>query len=288
MIGKTRQQIAAAVITTSGATTEQIFDAAAGRARGVLKSVPNAGNFRHARRSPAPELRHCIAHYWLVSWDLRGCGPHFAETLPHPNVHAIFEPSGSTVAGVHTTKFSRRLEGCSHAFGVKFTPGGFRAFLDVPVSSLADRTVPIREIFGREIDTLDAILTASDDEQVSMPALNDFFSARVPVIDDSATLAASLVSHILSEPEIRTVDDLAARARLGKRSLQRLFNEYVGVSPKWVIRRYRLHELVERIHSGDTPDFAQLALDLGYFDQAHLINDFRSLVGYSPAQYLRR
>ena len=92
----------------------------------------------------------------------------------------------------------------------------------------------------------------------------------------------------MSESDIRTVDDLSARARLGKRSLQRLFNEYVGVSPKWVIRRYRLHELLERVHSGAEPDYAQLALELGYYDQAHLINDFRSIVGYSPGLYHAR
>jgi AraC-like DNA-binding protein len=296
MIGKTRHQsdaipavkpFAAPAVKPLEAKDE-VFDPAAGPARGVLQSPPSAGQFRHVRRSPAPELAHCIAHYWFVSWDLRGLDPHIAETLPHPNVHAIFEPAGSTVAGVHTAKFSRRLEGRSHAFGVKFTPGGFRAFLNAPVSSLADRTVPVREIFGNEIDLLDAILSISEDEEASIATANRFFSARIPAVDDSAVLAAVLVDRILSEPDIRTVDDLSARARLGKRSLQRLFNEYVGVSPKWVIRRYRLHELLERVHSGAEPDYAQLALELGYYDQAHLINDFRSIVGYSPTQYQGR
>ena len=285
MIGKTRHH--SEVI--AAATAEQVFDQAAGPARGVLQSPPSAGQFRHVRRSPARELAHCIAHYWFVSWDLRGLDPHVAETLPHPNVHAIFEAAGSTVAGVHTAKFSRRLEGRSHAFGVKFTPGGFRSFLNAPVSSLADRTVPVREIFGSEVDALDAIVTTSDDnEEISIAAANDFFSANVPPADASATLAAELVNRILAEPDIKTVDDLSARARLGKRSLQRLFSEYVGVSPKWVIRRYRLHELLERVHSGAEPDYAQLALELGYYDQAHLINDFRSIVGYSPGLYQAR
>jgi AraC-like DNA-binding protein len=275
-IGETRQ--------TEGAI-QQNYDSTAGPARGILKSVPPAGRFRHVRNSPPPELAHCIAHYWFVSWDLRGLEPYAPETLPHPNIHAVFEPGGSTVAGVHIAKFTRRLEGCSHVFGIKFTPGGFRAFLDAPVSSLADRTVPVREVFGCEIDAPDAILTASEDEEVSIAAANDFFSARIPRPDESAALAAKLVNRILSEPDIRTVDDLASCAGIGKRSLQRLFNEYVGASPKWVIRRYRLHELVERFNEGEQPDYAQLALELGYFDQAHLINDFRSIVGYSPQQY---
>src|SRR5579862_4021441 len=128
MIGKTRHPRETLSAAKPEATVQQVYDAAAGPPRGILQTQPVAGQFRHARRSPSPELAHCIAHYWFVSWDLRGLEPYIAETLPHPNVHAIFEPSGSTVAGVHTAKFSRRLEGRSHTFGVKFTPGGFRAF----------------------------------------------------------------------------------------------------------------------------------------------------------------
>ena len=76
----------------------------------------------------------------------------------------------------------------------------------------------------------------------------------------------------------------AARAGIGKRSLQRLFNEYVGASPKWVIRRCRLHEALERLHAG-VVDVAGLAAELGYFDQAHLIQDFKTIVGVTPGQY---
>lgn len=264
---------------------EQVFDPAAGPARGVLKSAATEGQFRHARRSPPPELAHIIAHFWLVSWDLRGLAPHTAETLPHPNAHAVFEPGGSTVAGVHTAKFSRVLKGRSHAFGVKFTPGSLRPFLNAPVSSLTDRTVPVRQVFGSESDALETILVSTDDESTLTAAASDFFRARIPPPDENLPLAARLVNRILSEPDLLTVDDLAVRTGLGKRSLQRLFSEYVGVTPRWVIRRYRLHELVERFNSGERPDYAQLAVELGYFDQAHLINDFRSIAGYTPSRY---
>jgi len=66
-----------------------------------------------------------------------------------------------------------------------------------------------------------------------------------------------------------------------------LFDDYVGVSPKWVIQRYRLHEAAERIARGGVEDFADLALELGYADQAHFIRDFKKLVGRSPAEYAR-
>ncbi|HEY6386183.1 MAG TPA: helix-turn-helix domain-containing protein [Candidatus Acidoferrum sp.] len=103
--------------------------------------------------------------------------------------------------------------------------------------------------------------------------------------DKAIDLAGLLVERILQEREIKTVNELSRQAGIGKRSLQRIFNEYVGVSPKWVILRYRLHELLEKFNSGEQLDWLRLALDLGYFDQAHLINDFKSIVGYSPTQY---
>jgi len=70
--------------------------------------------------------------------------------------------------------------------------------------------------------------------------------------------------------------------------LQRLFSQYVGVSPKWVIQRYRLHEVAERLADDKAVDCTEMALDLVYFDQAHFIKDFKAIVGWTPAEYAKR
>lgn len=282
MIGKTRQQ--------NGFPTryenEESFDPALGQPRGVLRRPPPpAGKFRHARRSAAPELTPWIDHYWMVSWDLRGCEPRLVETLPHPNVHVVFEEPESLAWGVSTTKFSRMLEGKSHAFGIKFTPGGFFPFFGKSVSSLANCTVPAELIFGAPVKALEQSILRTEDEDEMTAIADAFLVERRPEPDAKADQARRLVERILHEPDILTVDDFAARTGIGVRSLQRLFSQYVGVSPKWVIRRYRLHELLEQMHSGNHLDWAQLAVYLGYFDQAHLINDFKSITGYAPTEY---
>jgi AraC-like DNA-binding protein len=277
MIGKTRQPPAAEL--------EEVYDPEVGKARGILRRSLPAGNLRHSRRRPSSEVEHWITHYWMINWDLGGCEPQVVESLPHPNIHLIFEKGTSVVSGVQTSKFSRVLEGQSRVFGVKFRAGGFRPFLDRPVSKLADRIVPARGVFGRVFGPLEAILLSSGKEDDKVRAADDFFRAHAPKPDPMVEMAGQLVERILREPEIKTVDDLASRAAMGKRRLQRIFNEYVGVSPKWVIRRYRLHELVEKVNSGSQLDWSQVALELGYFDQSHLINDFKSIVGYSPAEY---
>ena len=69
--------------------------------------------------------------------------------------------------------------------------------------------------------------------------------------------------------------------------MQRRFHDYVGVSPKWVIQRYRLQDAAYLLSSGTGAHLAQLADELGYFDQAHLTRDFRRIFGVSPALYLR-
>jgi len=283
MIGKTRQNLA----VKAKSEVEEVYDPEVGKARGMLRRPLPGGKMRHARRSPSADLSTWIAHYWMIQWDLRGCEPHVAESLPHPNIHVIFEPNASVISGVHTKKFSRVLEGQSQVFGIKFKPGAFRPFLKFPTSKLANRMVSVRSIFSddKDVDALQVIVLSSRSEDERVKAADKFFRARMPEPDKTLELAGQLVERILQEREIKTVDDLAGRTGIGKRSLQRMFSEYVGVSPKWVIRRYRLHELIERSHSGDEPDWSQLALELGYFDQAHLINDFRALTGYSPTEY---
>lgn len=69
------------------------------------------------------------------------------------------------------------------------------------------------------------------------------------------------------------------------RTLQRLFRRHVGVGPKWVLQRYRLHEAIEQLADRREVDWSRFAVDHGYFDQAHFIADFRAVVGRSPSQY---
>ena len=80
----------------------------------------------------------------------------------------------------------------------------------------------------------------------------------------------------------------ARRAGSSVRTLQRLFERYLGLGPKWVISRARVQEAADRIATGDDVDFAALAVELGYSDQSHLIRDFKAMVGFTPAAYAQR
>jgi AraC-like DNA-binding protein len=241
---------------------------------------------RYARRLPPEDLAPWVTHFWMVAWDLRGLDPYQPETVMHPNVQTVFGPEGSSVNGVFTQKFTRTLEGQAHVFGIKFQPGGFRSILGKPVASIANRSIAASKIVGP------AIVAEMEDlaeEQALINAACAWLREVLPAEPDPAAReTATLVAKILEDRSLVTVDALSASTGIAVRSLQKLFREYVGVPPKWVIRRYRLHELVERLNAGSRLDWARTAAELGYFDQAHLINDFRSITGYTPLQYQQR
>ena len=272
-----------------------------GPPRGVLQAAEDRGSaFFHQRLAPSPELESFVQHFWYVQWDLRGSAPSTVETLPHPSCYLVFEHDLerpiddpgvhrlAEVSGVTSGKFLRRMEGQGRVFGLKFQPGGLRPFLQHPVSTLTDRVIPAAEVFGPEIFNLATQLRALDKPENMAAAAAAYFARHLPALDTNTELSTRLVNTILQDPTILSVETISRRSGLSIRSLQRLFKEYVGASPKWVVRRFRLHELLERFHSGEAIDGAQLALDLGYTDQAHLINDFRKLAGYTPNEYLRR
>jgi transcriptional regulator GlxA family with amidase domain len=91
---------------------------------------------------------------------------------------------------------------------------------------------------------------------------------------------------LASSPGV-SVEEIAAQQAVSVRTLQRAFHQYVGVSPKWVLRRIRMWEAVDRIAEGRYESFASLAHELGYFDQSHFAHDFRNQTGFWPRRYER-
>ena len=268
--------------------------------RGVLRPEEAATRFRLVRHSPSAALAPFVEYYWVPRWDLRGEPPYAQTILPHPNVHLVFEVSGAGIFGVDRRLFTRSLTGQGRVLGVRFRAGCFRPFWQAPISQLTDRVVPAARLFGgcaektrqaitgagaaaKSVVSSSAAVSSVDAEMVGY-AEALLCSVR-PERDSVAEQAADLVACITADPALRRVDELAAASGMTARSLQRLFADYVGVSPKWVMCRARLHEAAERADSGEQVDWAELAASLGYADQAHLTRDFTATIGVPPTRY---
>ena len=253
--------------------------------RGVLRPDLAAGRFELVRSAPSGPLAPFVEYYWTVRWDLRGQPSHEQTILPHPNVHLVFEASGAGIYGVDRTLFTRRLSGQGKALGVRFRAGCFRPFWGAPVSQLSDRMVPAVRVFGPLAEkTRQALMCTESDAEMTSHAESLLFSG-LPERDPVAEQAARIVALITTDSSLRRVDQLASASGLSVRGLQRMFGDYVGVSPKWVMRRARLHEAALRADGGEPVDWAALAFDLGYADQAHLTRDFSATIGVPPSRY---
>ncbi|MET7988567.1 helix-turn-helix domain-containing protein [Streptomyces sp. NPDC005281] len=256
--------------------------------RGIVDAAELFAHVRFRRHEPAEPLRPYLEHYWLIDWDLTQ--PYASHVVPHPSVNVVFQryagqdPFGE-VAGIGLGLFTQKLEGRGRVCGIQFRPGGFRAFApDRPLSSLTGQRLPLPEVFPGSGSAVAAVL-GPDDERARVAALDAFLLGLKPRPDPQVTLATALVDRIRADRTIRNVGTLAEAEGMTVRALQRLFSAYVGVGPKWIILRYRIHEALERAESSEQVNWAALAADLGYADQAHLIRDFTATVGVPPTSY---
>lgn len=256
--------------------------------KGILHPGRSAAQFQLTRYAPAPEVASFIERYWLIRWDLRGQPPYQTSTLPQPYVNLVLEAGQSRIYGVASSTYTNLLADQGQVFGIKFKPGAFYPLLKSPLATLTDRAIPVQAVFGDEAVTLERAILAQEAATDMTALADDFLRPRLPALDETSLLVNQIVERIIVDRTITRVEGLAALFALTKRTLQRLFQSYVGVSPKWVIQRYRLHEAAEELAHNQAANLPQLALELGYFDQAHFSKAFKAVVGVSPLTYARQ
>lgn len=98
-------------------------------------------------------------------------------------------------------------------------------------------------------------------------------------------LVLRIVEDMLADRSLLRVAQLEDRHGLSSRQVERLFAHYVGIGPKWMLARYRMHDAVQALDAGYDGTLADLAASCGWFDQAHFTRDFTALVGVTPSVY---
>jgi AraC-like DNA-binding protein len=261
-----------------------------GRPEAIVRPKAGEQTFDVRRIEPSSDLAEYVDYYWLVRWHTPE--PYRQQVIPQPRVHLAAEDGRLLVHGLSREPFYRTLEGDGHVLGAAFHAGGFRPLLGSSVGALSGTVRPGLEVL--DIDdrpVAEAILGADPADQRAgddmITALEAYLRDIAPTPDPTARQVTDLVDAVAERTELVRAEQLAEYAGLSLRSLQRLFTEYVGIGPKWVIQRSRILEASATAHAGDPVDWAALALRLGFSDQAHLTRVFTQVVGTPPAAYLR-
>lgn len=267
-----------------------------GQPGGLLRPAEARRHIDLVRTAPPAELAPWVEHLWSVRWDLPAGRTYTSQVLTHPALHLTVEwgrperfgapMPASLLHGVVTHQWDIELVGSGGVIGVRFRPGGAGAFLDRPVAEWTDRVVALVEVLGPDADDLTRSVTATEDVAEQGRRLIAFLTERRPPPDPAYDELLAVVTTMLEDRTLTTVQSVTEATGLPPRSLQRLFRRYVGVGPKWVLQRFRLQDAVEAIQNGDVDDLAALAAELGWYDQSHFNRDFTGAIGVSPGRYL--
>ena len=147
--------------------------------------------------------------------------------------------------------------------------------------------LPLTAVFP-DGDRLADLVFAEESDVRRRAVFEAFLRDHVVPPDPSYELVREIVTTMAADRSVARVDQITERFDVPIRTLQRLFRRYVGVGPKWVLRRYRLHDGAELLAQGHVAELAELSASLGYFDQAHFSKEFKQQIGLTPAEYAAR
>jgi AraC-like DNA-binding protein len=258
--------------------------------RGVVGRAASTSLFDLDRWAPSESAGRFVEHFWSVSWDLRGREPLPNTVITFPSLHITREwgsdtprhgfPLPSTlVHGVVERVFRTTISERGTVVGARFRPGGYTARFDRDAADLTGRIEPVdADLFGGPLHLEDTVGSAA-------AGLDDAIAAHAGDTDPAYTSLTALVERIRDDDRLHRVEQVMRLSPWSARTTQRVFRRYVGVPVKWVLCRYRLQQAALEIESHPGVDFADLAVRLGWYDQAHFINDFRSMLGSTPGEY---
>lgn len=269
-----------------------------------MSDRPPSARPLYREHAPRRALARHVECYWTARARIGPGGSIRDRVLPDGCMDILFSfgdaPSSggadtpeSQVVGTMTRPLDVEYGGEVHLLGVRFRPGGARAYLPAEAAALTDESAPLEDLWGRAAGEVWERLVAAPDSSERVAILDRVLLDRLqrarvssdePVLRASEAAAAAIGGRTSHPP---SVDAMAAAAGLGRRQLERRFLAAVGIPPKTAFRVARFRDAVARLHAHPTADLARIALEAGYADQPHFTREFRALAGTTPGAYRR-
>ena len=247
-----------------------------------------------SRASVSPDLADLARRFWIPVWDVPDGRDSVQRVLQYPVCLVVVSDTYARFYGVVSGLSHTMLTGRGWAVGLMLQPAAGHLVTHEPVRRMTDRAVDLESLstldgagLASRVRSLMAPDPRSTDAQArARDVVEDALRPLLPV-DDEGLLVNAIIEDVESSPELLRVDDLCTRFDIGERTLQRLLHKRIGLGPKWLIRRRRLHEAADRLRDDDA-ELAGIAAELGYADQPHFTRDFRKATGLTPGEFAAR
>lgn len=176
----------------------------------------------------------------------------------------------------------------SNMIGVHFKPGGCYPFVDFPMAELNNMTIELDTVWGNEIHSIREAILHQPDNAGRFSILENYLLQKAKGRMDNHVLVHYSVNQLVQSPQMWTIKDLSHKTGITQKHLITLFKKHVGLSPKMFSRINKFQKVIQLIGLQKKIDWAMLAYECGYFDQAHFIKEFRDFSGINPGSYLEK
>ncbi len=249
------------------------------------------------RIEPYFTLTNFIDCYWVIESNDRT--PHQQKIIPDGFPEIIFhyrDPYRINISGKWETQetcllagqirnhFLLENTGSSGMIGIKFKPSGLTRLFGIEMSDLTDKVVNLNSYLKEEFKFLTEHLLSPTPYFEKVDSLNKFFSERKSAEKKNDLLVEKALELIFEKDGVISVSDLAGILSVGERKLERLFDKYVGLSPKFYTRIIRFNYIFQLIQKKKL-SWSEVAHLSGFYDQSHFINNFQEFTGEDPSSY---
>ncbi len=255
---------------------------------GIIDSRAFNEQFRLHCYAPSPDLEPFVVHIW-VQRKRRPSHPEQKppiEVLSGPNIYLFFTTEKAFIHGITRHEFEYDTSLSEVTAGIKFRPGGFHTFAQKSVSVFSTQIFPITSVFPSADESFSRELLIQSDETI-VSTLEGLLRTIHPTTDRHLELVTKIMSALDNDSSLKTVASVARTFHMSERSLQLLFQTYVGANVKWVITRRRLLEAVDQMKEQPHMLQTDIATKLGYNSQSHFTREFKEVIGQPPSTYLK-
>jgi AraC-like DNA-binding protein len=214
-------------------------------------------------------------------------GPALRVAHPSDQVSWVRQGSGF-MAGLHDTYVLTETCGAQRGVQIDFSPIGAARFLDRPLRALSNEVVDLETLMGPEAPRLIEQLDAAPGWAERFALLDRAIARRVLAAQPVDAELAGIWQALQASAGTIEIGTLAAGIGWSRKHLIQRFTDQFGLPPKRTARILRFNRAVELLRGGTVESWTALALDCGFYDQAHMIRDFHRFSGSAPADFLAR
>jgi AraC-like DNA-binding protein len=238
---------------------------------------------------PPPPLSEFVDRFWSYRCD---ASVRVRErALPAGTMELVIDLRNDRrrplVYGAHSEPYVVDAADAVSSVGVHFKPGGAFPFLNLPAGELHNTHVALESLWGSQADALHERLLEAETPAAKFRVLEQALLAQAVRPLTRHPAVAFALGEFQGGARAPMVGDVIDRVGLSARTFIRLFTGEVGLTPKLFCRLRRFQQVLRLARRGQPIVWADIALDCGYYDQAHLIHDFRAFSGFTPTEFLQ-